>query len=153
MTCFDKRQSFELGYKMMKLKKSVASVILSVICAIFFILGLFYSFFVWEILLPIDSSYFYLWVIPPLGFVMTLLCASRLIWKGKKGKVRTLVGMGFVVLLHILVTCWSGLFTLAYSDPEEQIPTSFIMGFALIILIVVALYVCSIYLFRIIDEK
>ena len=37
----------------MKLNKSVASVILSVISAIFFILGLFYSFFVWEILLPI----------------------------------------------------------------------------------------------------
>ena len=138
---------------MMKLKKSVASVILSIISAIFFILGLFYSFFVWEILLPIDSSYFYLWVIPPLGFVMTLLCASRLIWKGKKGKVRTLVGMGFVVLLHILVICWMGFFTLAYSDSEEQISTSFIIGFALIILVVVALYVCSIYLFKIIDEK
>ena len=138
---------------MMKLNKSVASVILSVISAIFFILGLFYSFFAWEILLPIDSSFFYLWVIPPMGFIMTLLCASRLIWKGKKGKIRTLVGMGFVLLLHILVICWMDLFALAYSDPEEQITTSFIMGFALIILIVVALYVWSIYLFRIIDEK
>ena len=138
---------------MMKLNKSVASVILSVISAIFFILGLFYSFFAWEILLPIDSSFFYLWVIPPMGFIMTLLCASRLIWKGKKGKIRTLVGMGFVLLLHILVICWMGLFALAYSDPEEQITTSFIMGFALIILIVIALYVWSIYLFRIIDEK
>ena len=153
MTCFDKRQSFELGYRMMKLKKSVASVILSIISAIFFILGLFYSFFVCEILLPIDSSYFYLWVIPPMGFVMTLLCASRLIWKGRKGKIRTLVGMSFVVLLHILVTCWLGLFAVSYSDPEEQITTSFITGFALTILIVVALYVLSIYLFRIIDEK
>ena len=137
----------------MKLKKSVASVILSVISAIFFILGLFYSFFVWEILLPLDSSYFYLWVIPPMGFIMTLLCASRLIWKGKKGKVRTLVGMGFIVLLHILVICWMGLFALAYSDPKEQIPTSIIIGFALIILAFVALYVLSIYLFKIIDKK
>ena len=137
----------------MKLKKSVASVILSVISAIFFILGLFYSFFVWEILLPIDSSFFYLWVIPPMGFIMTLLCASRLIWKGKKGKVRTLVGMGFIVLLHILVICWMGLFALAYSDPKEQIPTSIIIGFALIILAFVALYVLSIYLFKIIDKK
>lgn len=137
----------------MKLKKSVASVILSVISAIFFILGLFYSFFAWEILLPIDSSFFYLWVIPPMGFIMTLLCASRLIWKGKKGKVRTLVGMGFIVLLHILVICWMGLFALAYSDPKEQIPTSIIIGFALIILAFVALYVLSIYLFKIIDKK
>ena len=137
----------------MKLKKSVASVILSVISAIFFILGLFYSFFVWEILLPIDSSYFYLWVIPPMGFIMTLLCASRLIWKGEKGKIRTLVGMGFVLLLHILVICWMGLFALAYSDPKEQIPTSIIIGFALIILVFVALYVLSIYLFKIIDKK
>lgn len=137
----------------MKLKKSVASVILSVISAIFFILGLFYSFFVWEILLPIDSSFFYLWVIPPMGFIMTLLCASRLIWKGKKGKVRTLVGMGFIVLLHILVICWMGLFALAYSDPKEQIPTSIIIGFVLIILAFVALYVLSIYLFKIIDKK
>jgi len=140
-------------YRVMKLKKSAASAILSVISAIFFILGLFYSFFVWEILLPIDSSYFYLWVIPPMGFIMTLLCASRLIWKGKKGKVRTLVGMGFVVLLHILVISWLGLFTLAYSDPKEQVSTSFILGFALMVLSVVALYVCSIYLFKIIDEK
>ena len=138
---------------MMKLNKSVASVILSVISAIFFILGLFYSFFVWEILLPLDSSYFYLWVIPPMGFIMTLLCASRLIWTGKKGKVRTLVGMGFIVLLHILVICWMGLFALAYSDPKEQIPTSIIIGFALIILAFVALYVLSIYLFKIIDKK
>jgi hypothetical protein len=137
----------------MKLKKSVASVILSVISAIFFILGLFYSFFVWEILLPLDSSYFYLWVIPPMGFIMTLLCASRLIWTAKKGKVRTLVGMGFIVLLHILVICWMGLFALAYSDPKEQIPTSIIIGFALIILAFVALYVLSIYLFKIIDKK
>ena len=137
----------------MKLKKSVASVILSVISAIFFILGLFYSFFVWEILLPLDSSYFYLWVIPPMGFIMTLLCASRLIWMGKKGKVRTLIGMGFIVLLHILVICWMGLFALAYSDPKEQIPTSIIIGFALIILAFVALYVLSIYLFKIIDKK
>ena len=137
----------------MKLKKSVASVILSVISAIFFILGLFYSFFAWEILLPIDSSFFYLWVIPPMGFIMTLLCASRLIWKGKKGKIRTLVGMGFVLLLHILVICWMGLFALAYSDPKEQIPTSIIIGFALIILAFVALYVLSIYLFKIIDKK
>ena len=137
----------------MKLKKSVASVILSVISAIFFILGLFYSFFAWEILLPIDSSFFYLWVIPPMGFIMTLLCASRLIWKGKKGKIRTLVGMGFVLLLHILVICWMGLFALAYSDPKEQIPTSIIIGFVLIILAFVALYVLSIYLFKIIDKK
>lgn len=138
---------------MMKLNKSVASVILSVISAIFFILGLFYSFFAWEILLPIDSSFFYLWVIPPMGFIMTLLCASRLIWKGKKGKIRTLVGMGFVLLLHILVICWMGLFALAYSDPKEQIPTSIIIGFVLIILAFVALYVLSIYLFKIIDKK
>ena len=138
---------------MMKLNKSVASVILSVISAIFFILGLFYSFFAWEILLPIDSSFFYLWVIPPMGFIMTLLCASRLIWKGKKGKIRTLVGMGFVLLFHILVICWMGLFALAYSDPKEQIPTSIIIGFALIILAFVALYVLSIYLFKIIDKK
>ena len=137
----------------MKLNKSVASVILSVISAIFFILGLFYSFFVWEILLPIDSSFFYLWVIPPMGFIMTLLCASRLIWKGEKGKIRTLVDMGFVLLLHILVICWIGLFALAYSDPKEQIPTSIIIGFALIILAFVALYVLSIYLFKIIDKK
>ena len=137
----------------MKLNKSVASVILSVISAIFFILGLFYSFFAWEILLPIDSSFFYLWVIPPMGFIMTLLCASRLIWKGKKGKIRTLVGMCFVLLFHILVICWMGLFALAYSDPKEQIPTSIIIGFALIILAFVALYVLSIYLFKIIDKK
>ena len=75
------------------------------------------------------------------------------IWTGKKGKVRTLVGMGFIVLLHILVICWMGLFALAYSDPKEQIPTSIIIGFALIILAFVALYVLSIYLFKIIDKK
>ena len=58
--------------------------------------------------------------------------------------------MGSVVLLHILVISWLGLFTLAYSDPKEQVSTSFILGFALMVLSVVALYVCSIYLFKII---
>lgn len=60
--------------------------------------------------------------------------------------------MGFIVLLHILVICWMGLFALAYSDPKEQISTGFIIGFAFIILVVVALFVWSIYLFKAIDK-
>lgn len=136
----------------MRLKKSTARIILAVIISIFFIIGLFYSFFVWEFFLPIESSRFYLWVIPPMCFVLTLLCASRLIWTGKKGKVRTLVGMGFVVFLHILVTSYLSLFTLANSDPVDQIPLSFIIVFALLILIVVALFVWSIYLFKAIEK-
>ena len=85
-------------------------------------------------------------------FVLTLLCASRLIWTGKKGKVRTLIGMGFVVFLHILVTSHLSLLTLAYSDPVDQIPLSFIIVFALLIPIVVALFVWSIYLFKAIEK-